>query len=159
MLQFPHVARPGMGEQGVDGRGREARHRSSRPAGRRSQEVCREQRHVGRPLAERRHLDGHHVDPPVQIGPKPARRHQVGKVFVGGQDHAGVDRMRSRSADRLELHVLQHAEELHLHGWRRRGDLVEEDRAAVGLKELAVAVAGGAGEGAGNVAEELAFEQ
>ena len=38
-------------------------------------------------------------------------------------------------------------------------DFVEEDRAAVGLHELAHLVAGGAGEGAGHVAEQLAFQQ
>ena len=63
------------------------------------------------------------------------------------------------AADLLEFQVLQHAEQLDLHGGAGRGDLVEEDRAAVGLHELAHLVAGGAGERPGHVAEQLAFQQ
>ena len=59
----------------------------------------------------------------------------------------------------LELQLLQHAEQFHLHRGAGGADFVEEDRAAVGLEELAHLFAGRAGEGAGDVAEQFAFEQ
>ena len=57
------------------------------------------------------------------------------------------------------LPLLEDAEQLDLQGGRGGVDLVEEDGAAVGGEEVALLVADGAGEGALDVAEELAFEQ
>src|SRR5690606_33495580 len=52
-----------------------------------------------------------------------------------------------------------HAQHLGLRGRRHVADLVEDQRAAVGLLELARAILGGAGERALHVAEELALDQ
>ena len=112
-----------------------------------------------RATAQRRQLDVDHVDAIVQILAEAAFGDRFGQVFVRGQDHADVDFERLRAADRLELQLLQHAEQLHLHRRAGGADFVEEDRAAVGLQELAHLVAGRAGERAGDVAEQLAFEQ
>ena len=57
------------------------------------------------------------------------------------------------------LAVLQHAQQLRLELGRHVADLVEEQRAAVGLHEEAPARRGGAGEGALHVAEQLALQQ
>jgi hypothetical protein len=54
--------------------------------------------------------------------------------------------------------VAQHPEELDLRRHRHVADLVEEQRAAVGVFELPDPIAGGVGEGAADVAEELALE-
>ena len=62
-------------------------------------------------------------------------------------------------ADAADDAVLQDAEELDLHRRRRLADLVEEDRAAVGLVEQPALLADGAGERAALVAEELGLEQ
>ena len=67
--------------------------------------------------------------------------------------------MRLRATHRLEPQVLKHPQQLHLHGRRGGGDLVEKDGAAVGLQEFPVAVRGSAGEGTGHVAKKFAFEQ
>ena len=85
--------------------------------------------------------------------------HGLGQVLVGGQDHPRIDVEGLGAADLLELEVLQHAEQLDLHAGAGGADFVEEDRAAVGLHELAQLVADGAGEGPGHVAEQLAFQQ
>ena len=61
----------------------------------------------------------------------------------------------TRSIDAL----LQRAQELGLQAHVHLGDLVEQQRAAVGLLELADAARDGAGEGALLVAEQLALEQ
>ena len=65
----------------------------------------------------------------------------------------------ARLADALELPLLQHAQQLALQLERDLADLVEKQRAAVGQFEPADAVAQRAGEGALDVAEELALEQ
>ena len=159
MLQFADIARPVVRGQRVD-RGRcEALDRAARTGGRGAEEVRREHGDVGLPIPQRRHLDGHHVDPPEEVGPKPAGGHERLEALVGGEDHSGIDAMSLRAAHRLELHVLKHAEEFYLHRRRGRGDFIEEDRAAVGEQELAVAVAGGAGERAGHVTKQFALEQ
>src|SRR5439155_26226588 len=50
-------------------------------------------------------------------------------------------------------------QQLRLQGGRDVADLVEEDRAAVGLREEAGCIGDGAGEGAADVPEELALEE
>ena len=80
------------------------------------------------------------------------------QVGVGGGDHADVDVARGRGADALEFAGLEHAQQLRLLAERNVGDLVEEERAAVGEFEATDAVGARVGEGALDVAEELALE-
>ena len=54
---------------------------------------------------------------------------------------------------------MQHAQQLDLQGRCQLTDLVEKQRAAIGLLETAAAQAVGAGEGALLVAEQFGFEQ
>ena len=63
------------------------------------------------------------------------------------------------AANLLELEVLQDPQQLDLHAGTGGGDFIEEDRAAVGLHELAHLLADRAGERAGHVAEQFAFQQ
>ena len=63
------------------------------------------------------------------------------------------------AADALELVLLQEAQQLDLDRRRDLADLVEEQRAAVGLLEAPFAPPDRAGERAALVAEELALEQ
>ena len=81
------------------------------------------------------------------------------QVFIRRQHDADIDLECLGAADLFELQFLQHAEQFHLHRRAGGADFVEEDRAAIGLQELAHLFAGRAGEGAGDVAEQLAFEQ
>jgi len=159
VLQFAHVPRPAMGLERRPGGRREALDPTAGLRRRPAQEVVGEERDVGRPVAQRRHLDRDHVDPPEEVGAKPARGHESLEVLVGGEDDAGIDRVGPRAADRLELQRLQHAQQLHLERRRRRADLVEKDRAAVGLEKLSRPVPHGPGERPRHVAEEFALEQ
>ena len=59
----------------------------------------------------------------------------------------------------IDLALLQDAQQLGLQRRRQLADLVEEQRAAVGLLERPTLPLGGAGERAALVAEELALEQ
>src|SRR5690606_20804046 len=72
---------------------------------------------------------------------------------------ADVDAARlAAAAEALDLTLLQHAQELHLHVAADLADLVEEQRAAVRRLEAAIARDGGAGERALLVAEQLGLE-
>ena len=62
-------------------------------------------------------------------------------------------------ADALDAALLQGAQQLDLHRHRHALDLVEEQRAAVGVLELADAAPRRAGEGADLVAEQFAVDQ
>ncbi|MNE33714.1 hypothetical protein D3C80_1274010 [compost metagenome] len=59
----------------------------------------------------------------------------------------------------LQLTALQYTQQLGLHGQRQLADFIEKQRAAIGQFELATAVVHRPGEGAANMAEQLAFHQ
>ena len=64
-----------------------------------------------------------------------------------------------RAPDRIDLALLQRAQQLDLGVHRQFADFVEEQRAAVGLGELADVLFVGAGEGALLVAEQDRFDE
>ncbi len=78
---------------------------------------------------------------------------------MGGGDDAHVHLLDPRRSQRLHLAFLEDAQQLGLHRQRQLADLVEQQRAAVGLGEVAGVGAGGAGEGAAGVAEQLRLGQ
>ena len=78
---------------------------------------------------------------------------------MGGGDHAHVDADQLAAADTEELALGQHAQQSRLQRQRHVADLVEEQGATVGLLEAAEVAPLRAGERAGLVAEQLAFEQ
>ena len=100
-----------------------------------------------------------HVETIVQVFTKPAGTDQGLEVLMGGGQDPHVDRDRLRAADALEGHFLEHAQQLGLNLEVDVADLVQEERAAVGLLEPPDAVAVGPGERTLDVAEQLAFEQ
>ena len=74
-------------------------------------------------------------------------------------DDADVHDPQGVVADAAELVALEHAQQLHLGRGGHVADLVEEERAAVGALDQALAVGRGAGEGPAHVAEQLALDQ
>ena len=99
-----------------------------------------------------------HVEAVEQILAEAALADLACQIAVRRGDHAHVDADGLVAADALELALLQHAQQLRLRRGRDLADLVEEQRAAVGLLEAAVAARGRAGERALLVAEQLALE-
>ena len=97
-----------------------------------AQEVVAQERQVLGAGAQRRHLDVEDVEAVVEVLAELAALHHVLQVAVGGGDDAHVDLLGLGAADRHEGPLLQHAQELDLHGGRHVADLVEEERAAVG---------------------------
>ena len=80
-------------------------------------------------------------------------------MLVGRADDAHVGADRVGAADALELAVLDDAQDLLLHARRDRAELVEHERAAVGLLEAADVRARRARECAGLMTEQLRLEQ
>ena len=78
-------------------------------------EMLDQHRDVLAPLAQRRHLDRNDVEAIEQILAKLAVGDQLAQVAVGGGNHAHVDALRALGAERLELALLQHAQQLRLH--------------------------------------------
>src|SRR5204862_111260 len=81
------------------------------------------------------------LDAVAQIVAEAAQLDQLGERALGRGDHADVDLARPIVADPAQGAVLQHAQELGLHGRAGVGDLVEEQGAAVGDLEQAAAMA------------------
>src|SRR5439155_193572 len=124
-----------------------------------AEQVARERRDVLAPVAQRREADREDAQAIVEVLAESAGLHLVLEVAVGRHDDARIDRAGAVLAHRADLALLQHAQELRLE--RRAGlrDLVEKEGAAARHLEEALAVLGGAREGAAAVAEELALEQ
>ena len=91
--------------------------------------------------AQRRQGHRHDVEPPVEIGAEAAGGDLGGEVAIGRGDDAQVDRLGPGRADRKDLALLQRAQQLGLEGERHFGDLVEQQGAAIGRAEQALAVA------------------
>ena len=109
-------------------------------------------------LAQRRDVDGEDGQPVVQVLAEASALDLVLEAPVGGRHDAHVDRMGAVVADRPDLALLEHAQQLGLQARRGLGHLVEEQRAAVGHLEEPLAVAHRAREGAAAVTEQLALE-
>src|SRR5690606_31338806 len=81
------------------------------------------------------------------------------QIDIGGRYQTDIDLDRFARADPDNFLLLQCTQQLDLQGHRQVADFVEKQGAAIGLLEPAYAPAGSAGEGAGLMAEQLAFGQ
>jgi len=118
-----------------------------------------ERQDVLAPLAQGRYLDAHDLEPVVDVLAEGSLAHHRVEVAVRRRDDAHVDAAALRATHAADLVVLQHAQELDLKSEWDLADLVEEKRAARGRFEEAAVVAVGTGEGAPDVAEQLALEE
>ena len=80
-----------------------------------------------------------------------------GEVTVGRGDHPHVHRACDRRSHAFKLTLLQHPQQLGLQARADLADLVEQQRAAVGQLEAALAQRVSPGESTLLVAEQLAF--
>src|SRR2546425_859364 len=158
MLQLPDVAGPVVpleGEQGGLGQ-------ADAPAGfGRSflQEARGQRRDILPPLAERRQGEDQALQAEVEVLAEPALRDAALEVPVARGDHPHVHRGGTRGPDPVERLFLKDAEQLALVFGPQLADLVQEDRAPIGLLEVSFALPDGTREAALHVAEELALEQ
>ena len=117
------------------------------------EQVAGERGNVAAAVAQRRQGDRRRADPLGKAGME-----IVGQRPAAGGDDPDVDRMAAVEADRADFAGGEHAVEQLLGLGGKRADLVEQQRAAVGLDQLAGLGREGAREGALLVAEQLAVD-
>ena len=125
----------------------------------RADEVLHQRRDVFAALAQRRDLDVHDVEAVIQIVAKAACFDRFLQVVIGRRNDAHLHLHRRAGADRQDLLGLDRAQQLDLKVERHVGDFIKEDGAAAGTLEEPFLVADGSGEGAAEMAEELALEE
>ena len=159
VLELADVAGPAPRRERLERRGLERLRAPPALPGDRLGEVRDEERDVLGPLRERRHDERDDGEAEVEVLAERAGADHRGEVAVRGRDDPHVRRHRLRAADARDLPVLDRAEDLRLRPRRHVADLVEEERPAVGLLPLALAVLEGARERPLHVAEELALDE
>ena len=108
---------------------------------------------------KRRQHDGKHRHAIPKILAELPFGHHGRQVAVGGSHDPDVDVDRPLSADAFQPAVLQDAKQPDLRGRRQFAQFVEQQRAAVGPLEPALAGFDGPGERAPLVAEQLRVDQ
>jgi hypothetical protein len=114
---------------------------------------------VLRALAQRRQLDRDDVQAIEQVLAEPSLLHQLLQRHVRRGDDARVDDVHLVVAEPSHLAALEEAQQLDLRRQRHVADLVEEQRAALGLLDQAATRLRRAREGAAHVSEQLAFDE
>lgn len=154
-VQLAEIVRPGRraerGEQGV------VDERRPGVAGGRgvAREALRDQeRDIGAPLAERRHVDAEGRETGGEIVEEAIVGDQLRERAIGRDHEAHIDPRVAIGAQGLHLPVLDHVQELLLNDARRLADFVEEERPAARGDEGAGAGTPGIGEGAAHMTEE-----
>ena len=88
-------------------------------------------------VAQRRQLDHEAVEPVIQVFAEQAFGDAFAQVAVGGADELDIDGDRFAAAERRHHAFLEHAQQARLQRERHVADFIEEQRAAVGLQDLA----------------------
>ena len=115
--------------------------------------------HVLLPLAQRRHAQLDHVEPIEKVLPEPSLCHALRQVLMGGADDAHIHRFFRHRPHLADALFLDGAQQLHLHGQRQIGHLIQEQRAAIGRHEEADPIGVCPRERPLAVAEELRLHQ
>ncbi|CBH24311.1 Transcriptional regulatory protein containing a sigma-54 interaction domain [Salinibacter ruber M8] len=110
-------------------------------------------------VPERGHIDEDDPDAVVEVLPEPSLLDLFHQVLVGGGHHPDIDRNGVLPPDPLNFMLLQHAKHLRLRREAHVPDLVQKQRALVGLLELADALLRGPGKGPLLVPKQLTLDQ
>ena len=110
-------------------------------------------------LPQRGGMDPDDVQAVEEVLPERAGAHPRFEDLVRGGDDPDIDPDRHVAPDAIELSVGQHPQQARLELGRHVSDLVEEQRAAIGLLEAAETPGLRTGEGTAFVTEELGFEE
>ena len=110
-------------------------------------------------LTQRRHLDLDDIQPVIQVLAKLVLLHALGQIVMCCTDDAHVHGLFAGRPHFAHALLLDHAQQLDLHGQRQIRDLVQKQCPAVRSLEKTVAVFVSTGECAFLVTEEFAFHQ
>ena len=130
VVQLAHVARPVVADQAVQRGGGEDLLRAAEAREILLQEILRHRLDILRPLAQRAQGDGRYREAEQQVPPEDTLGGGGFEVHVGRGHDPGVDPPRHAGADPGDLALLQHPQQLRLHGQRQLAHLVQQQRAA-----------------------------
>ena len=159
VFQLAHIAGQWQGLQTFHKSRGHGRHGGAVVGGDFAQQRLCQSRYVFAPLAQRRHIDADDIEPVIQVLPELARLHHLCQVFVRGADDAHIYGDFFRSAQGAHLPLLNHAQQLGLHGKRQVANFVQKQRAARCALEQAFAVGYRPGISAFAGTEKFGFEQ
>ena len=149
-----------MGLQGGDGIRAQAARRQAGGFRRAGEETCGQRRDILAALFQRGHAQRHHGQAVIEILAEMPGGDFARQVLGRRGEHADID-LHARAgtaADALKTLVLQHARDLALGFHRHFGNLVQQQRAAMGALQHADAARGGMGIGPGLDAEQFRLE-
>src|SRR5437879_10805063 len=116
----------------------------------------RQQWHVARATAQRRHFQRHDVEPVIKVLTKRSLPHARGQVAVRRRHHTDIDMDRIRAAESLHFTLLQNPQQFGLQFQRQLAYLVQKEGAALSLFEPSGPRLDGPGESPPNMSKELA---
>src|SRR5829696_2970356 len=159
VLKLANVAGPIVAHEKGQGLGREPAHALALLGGEPGQEGAHEVGNVLSAGAQRRQGHREDVEAVVEVLAEATLFDEVEEALVGGRDQADVDAHGFLAADRIDLTLLDGAQELDLRIERQLADLVEKESAAARLDEFAEMPLGGPREGALLVPEQGRLDQ
>src|SRR5205823_11651805 len=105
-----------------------------------AQKIGRQNLDISRTLAQRRQLDGQHVQTVIEIFAQLAGGDRLPQPNIGRRDNPDIDLDRPASADAQDLPLLQKAQQEALQIDRHVADLVEKEGAALRVLYMAALV-------------------
>jgi hypothetical protein len=91
-----------------------------------SEKVLREGQNVGPPFAQGRNMQGGNLEPVIKIFAETSGGNRIFEIYVGRSYHANVNRNRTTRTQANYLALLEHSEQLHLHGEGQVSDFIQE---------------------------------
>src|ERR1043166_1493980 len=157
--QLADIARPRISLHDLQRRRRErlwfpAIHLADRAA-----EMLHQHRQIALALLQRRQHDRKDEDAVIEILPESAVADLLFEVAMRGHHHAHIDSNATGAAQTLDLALLQHSQQFRLHHAVHVADLVQKQRPAVRLFELAQVTRSRARKRSLLVPEQLGFDQ
>ena len=159
ILQFPDVARPVVAGQGLQSGGGNRFDGLLHTRGIVLREIPHEHGNVLPSLAERRQVQGKHVQPVIEVATETLLLDQRRQIAIRGGDQADIYVDGARAPEPFEFLFLQHAEQLRLEFQRNFPHLVQKDRSAMGQFEPTDFLRDGPSKCSTLVPEQLALQQ
>ncbi|MEY3458662.1 MAG: hypothetical protein RL215_1819 [Planctomycetota bacterium] len=158
-LEFPNISGPAMILEFFEGFGRDGLDAGAELLIEAEHQVVREFGDIFDAFAEGRDLDSDIPQAVVEVVSEAAICDGGIKSGSGRREDSDINRQDFRSAETLELTILEEPEEADLCGGCEFADVIEEDGAGVGLFDFAESTMFGAGECSFFMSEEFAFEE
>jgi hypothetical protein len=122
------------------------------------QVVAGERRDFDTPLAKRRNVQTHDIEPIVQILTEAALRDQRIDVCVGSRHNADVDALRMRFTNGMDFARFEETQQLRLDIERALADFIEKQRAARRRADDSLEVLRRSGERTATMSEQLRIQ-